>query len=85
MPHSRDATNLDIHLVIFHETDRAWLVGDTGEREKAVWLPKSQVEVDETRPDGQESELIGGIPSGRAMPICRVVLPEWLAAERGLA
>lgn len=34
------------NMVLHHETDKAWLVSKDGERENAVWLPKSQAEVE---------------------------------------
>lgn len=32
---------------LHHETARAWLVSDDGERDGAVWIPKSQAEIEE--------------------------------------
>lgn len=40
-----DVIDLEVHL--HHETDRAVLVSDTGDKADAVWLPKSQVEIEE--------------------------------------
>lgn len=71
-------------LVLFHETHSAYLVGDTGERDKAVWLPMSQVEIDEHK-IGDELEMIEGLSiPGRTRPIHNFLVPEWLANERGL-
>lgn len=36
---------IDISGQIMHETAKAVLFSDTGEKDKAVWLPKSQIEV----------------------------------------
>lgn len=36
---------VDLELRIHRETDRAILVSDGGEIAKAVWLPKSQIEI----------------------------------------
>ena len=33
-------------MTIHHETEKAILASDDGDREKAVWLPKSRVEVE---------------------------------------
>lgn len=33
---------IDITVQIHHETERAWLVSDGGEK---VWIPKSQAEI----------------------------------------
>lgn len=38
---------IDLTMHRHHETERAILVSDDGNREKAVWLPKSAVEVEE--------------------------------------
>ena len=61
----------DLHDFYLHkhaETERAILVSETGDRDKAVWLPKSQIEVS----DGPNRLLV------------EVAMPEWLAVEKGL-
>jgi len=58
----------DITVQLHQETQRAILVSDDGDLEKAVWLPKSQVEFAE-KPGSD---------------VIEVTLPEWLATERGL-
>ena len=40
---------IDITVQIHAKTDRAILVSDDGHKEKAVWLPLSQVEVEMMR------------------------------------
>lgn len=40
---------IDLTVDLHHETDRAVLVSDTGDKEDAVWLPLSQIEIE---PDG---------------------------------
>ncbi|PWE26688.1 hypothetical protein C4N9_20725 [Pararhodobacter marinus] len=57
----------EIDVEVTHRTEKAVLV-HTGDKEKSVWLPLSQVELHDT-----------GIPGIEA-----VVLPEWLATEKGL-
>lgn len=37
---------IDIAVHLHHETAKAWLVSDTGERDRAVWIPKSQGELE---------------------------------------
>ena len=37
---------VDLTLQVHHETEKAVLVSDTGERERAIWLPKSAVEIE---------------------------------------
>ena len=36
---------IDIDVDLHHETDRAILVSETGDKDDAVWLPKSQIEI----------------------------------------
>lgn len=55
-------------LHIHHETDKAILVSENGNKKNAVWLPKSQVEIDRI---GNSTEA-------------EIQLPEWLAEEKGL-
>jgi len=59
---------IDIDLEIAHRTEKAVLV-HTGERESAVWLPLSQIEVD---------------PDHTVAGVVTVTLPEPLAQEKGL-
>lgn len=76
-------------LVLFMTTknhdnsDRAYLVGNTGERDDAVWLPASQVNV-EALNRGREPETISGLATNRTNPIASFSIPAWLAEERGL-
>ena len=37
---------IDIDVQVHAKTDRGILVSDDGDKEKAVWLPLSQIEVD---------------------------------------
>ena len=37
---------IDIEIHIHHATDRAVLVSDDGDKDRAVWLPLSQMEID---------------------------------------
>lgn len=39
----------DLELWLHHETPAAVLVSNDGERAKAVWLPKSAIEIDERK------------------------------------
>jgi hypothetical protein len=59
---------IDLVVEITHETDKALLVHD-GDKSKAVWLPKSAVEV----------SLDDPIPG-----VATITLPEPLAIEKGL-
>lgn len=59
---------IDVSMTLHVETSAAILVSDDGDKEKAVWLPKSQVEF--TEPNAKQ--------------ITEVTMPEWLAKEKGL-
>ena len=63
---------VDLKLVVFHETDRAFLVGLTEAKDEAVWLPHSQVE------KGDKCGVV------RGLPIHKFQVPEWLAIEKEL-
>lgn len=39
-----DVIDMDLHL--HHETARAVLVSETGDKDEAVWLPLSQIEIE---------------------------------------
>ncbi len=62
----------DCNLVLHHATLRAYGVSETGDPEKIVWLPKSQVERNEKTGDH------------KIWPIYSFTMPEWLAIEKGL-
>jgi hypothetical protein len=58
---------IDLDVQVLHETDKAAMV-TLDVPDNGVWLPKSQIELNETG--------IAGIMT--------VTLPEWLALEKGL-
>lgn len=60
---------VDLELHMHLETDKAILVSENGDADKAIWLPKSQIEYED-----------GATPSG----YCEVTLPQWLAEKHGL-
>jgi hypothetical protein len=37
---------IDVAIQLHHETEKAWLVSDDGDRKRAVWIPKSQAEIE---------------------------------------
>lgn len=59
---------VDIAMLRHAETDKAILVSETGERETAVWLPKSQIEI---ASDGHKNFVT-------------ITMPEQLAMDKGL-
>lgn len=64
---SREAQTVELELLWKGETAAAYLVQDEDERD--VWLPKSQVEIEE----GTELHSVSSF-----------LVPEWLAIEKGL-
>lgn len=61
---------VDLTLTFHHETAQAVLVSDDGDRENAIWLPKSQIEMDNDHP--REGDSV------------EVTVPVWLAKEKEL-
>ncbi len=59
---------VDVAVVRHAETEKAILVSETGERDKAVWLPKSQIEIEN---DGHKNFVT-------------VTMSERLALDKGL-
>lgn len=57
---------VDLKLYRFAETDRAVLVSDNEDEELAVWIPKSQVEINTTD----------------RRSVIQVTMPEWLAIQK---
>jgi hypothetical protein len=68
----------DLTLALHHETDKAVLVSETGDEKKAVWIPKSQCEVERT------GKVSTGTVGSRKYPIVIVTMPEWQAIDKGL-
>ena len=64
-----DLVDLTLHL--HHETALAVQVSDNGDRKRAVWLPKSQIEIDRAIVNRGDMYVV-------------VTLPEWLATREGL-
>ena len=58
----------DVAVCRHAETDKAIFVSETGKKKDAVWLPKSQIEIEN---DGHANFIT-------------VTLPEWLAKDKGL-
>lgn len=61
----------DLRMVLHHETDKAVLVSLDGERDSAVWLPKSAIEIEAG-------------PMANGVRYHDVTLPERLAIDKGL-
>jgi len=37
---------IDVAVQLHHETEKAWLVSDDGDKKNAVWIAKSQAELE---------------------------------------
>ena len=59
---------IDIFGRVHAETERAVRFSETGDDKDAVWLPRSQIEIE---------------PASKAGYVT-VTMPEWLAQEKGL-
>jgi len=70
----------DLTLALHHETEKAVRVSETGDPLKAVWIPKSQCEVEQTGRFCQQGNKVGS----PKYPVVIVTLPEWKAINLGL-
>jgi hypothetical protein len=87
---------VEVSLVLFDISKRALLVGNTGNRDMAFWLPSSEVEYDGNAVTGWENVTVAGLPymvrgatpsapkRQDKAPIYTFIMPEWLANDRGL-
>lgn len=71
----------DLTMVLHYDTGKAVLVSDTGEESRAVFLPRSQIEVVN---DGKTGPAVNKRGETVWLPIVTVTVPEWLAKEKGL-
>ncbi len=66
----------DLTMALHHETERAILISETGDPKKAVWVPKSQCEIE---PTGKFCTV-----ASKQFPVVIVTMPEWQAINKGL-
>lgn len=59
---------ITLSLFLHRSTDKAMLFSEDGDEGEAVWLPKSQIEYDHSAATGDRTD---------------VLVPEWLAEEKG--
>lgn len=59
---------IEVTVALHAYTDKAYLVSDDGTKEKAQWVPISQIEAERDLGDG----------------MYELSLPEWLAYDKGL-
>ena len=66
---------VDVAMIRHAATERAVKLSTCGDKERAIWLPLSQVEV--ACQESDEFSLTGGVP-------VIVTMPDWMARDRGL-
>lgn len=66
---------IDIKVVLHHSTDKAWLVSTDGDRDNAVWVPRSCGELELV----QEMSLVPRRPAGYVLTV-----PERIAIDKEL-
>jgi hypothetical protein len=71
----------DYDFALIYQTDDAILVSETGDESKAIWLPKSHIEMHR---DGKTTQGIRKDGQKTTWPLVTVTIPEWLAKEKGL-
>lgn len=71
----------DLDLVLHHETDLAIKVSVDGAEARAVWFPKSRVEIFRGNLDTRGTRSTGQLVR---LPVITVTMPERLAREKGL-
>lgn len=67
----------EVAMVIHAERPAAVLASSNGDIARAVWLPRSQIEITDTGPLDRKK-------SGRTSQPCLIEMPLWLAKEKGL-
>ena len=72
---------IELRMALHGSLARAVIVSETGEESRSVVLPLSQVDVGQTG-----KTTVGRDRRGQTvnLPLVDVVIPEWLAKERGL-
>ena len=71
----------DFEMCLHYDTGKAILVSDTGEESRAVWLPKSKVEINR---DGKSVNAVKKDGQRVVLPVATITVPEWLAKQKGL-
>lgn len=58
---------VDLDVIIHHETERAVLVSDDGNRDRAVWLPLAAVEIERNGKDAATITLSERLATDRGL------------------
>lgn len=72
---------IELEMVLHYDTGKAVQVSDTGEEARAVWLPKSQIQLN---PSGKKVPAVKKDGQHTILPVVTVQIPEWLAKNKGL-
>lgn len=75
------ARHVEMAVTLHYDTGKAVLVSNSGEEARAVFLPKSQIEIHNDGVTGPATRKNGQTVT---LPIVCIVVPEWLAKEKGL-
>lgn len=78
---ANSAKHHEFGMALHYDTGKAVLVSSTGEEVKAVWLPRTQVEVYD---DGRTTDAVKKNGQKTTVPYVCVVVPDWLAKDKGL-
>lgn len=81
LPAQRDHVELDLVLHYDNSARGAILVSETGEESSAVWLAKSQIQVNRS---GKKVPAVKRDGQREVLPVITVSIPEWLAKSKGL-
>jgi len=75
------SNTIDLEMVLHYQTPDAVWVSDTGEESRAVWLPKSQIQMNR---DGREVPAVKKSGQHTVLPVVTITIGEWLAKKEGL-
>ena len=78
---SQKARLHDFAMTLHYDTGKAVLVSDNGEESKAVFLPRSVIEIFD---NGKTGPAVNRHGESIVLPIVIVTVPEWLARDKGL-
>lgn len=72
---------IELEMVLHYDTGKAVQVSDTGEEARAVWLPKTQIQMN---PSGKKVPSVKKDGQHTILPVVTISIPEWLAKNKGL-
>jgi hypothetical protein len=72
---------VELEMVLHYDTGKAVQVSDTGEEARAVWLRKSQIQMNAS---GKKVPSVKKDGQRVVLPVVTINIPEWLAKNKGL-